>query len=210
VGCFGFVADLAVPAAIGHLEAKDNPDDLDKAGVLRGEIGADPEPETEVAEIHVGFEDGIGGFLVFGNEVIGEVVEGVLEAWGGFGDADIYELEDDPGGVCPAALAPGAVGVLVGEEVGAPSFGGGFGAFWFVCLGWFIEEVAHRLPADGGVTMEEPFDGLIGDLHYLFADESPEGDFLAIFLGEQFAIADFIGEGHVSAGICEIDCIGGF
>lgn len=155
----GLVTDLAVPAAVVHLDFGDEFGNPGEAGVLGLEIGADAEPEAEVAEIHAGEKGFIGDFFAGGHEAVGMDGEGVLEARRGFGDADIYELEDDPGGVRPAAFAPGAIGVLVAEDLGAPTFALGFCAFLLDLSLCAVEEVAHRLPADGGVALHEPVDG---------------------------------------------------
>ena len=54
------------------------------------------------------------------------------------------------------AAAPAPVGVLGRQERGAPAFGGHLGAFRRHLFGCGIEQVAHDLPADRGVGVEQP------------------------------------------------------
>ena len=63
---------------------------------------------------------------------------------------------DSPGK--EGAATPPPVGVLGGEELGTPALACHPGALSGDLVGWCIGQVAHHLPADGGIRVEQPID----------------------------------------------------
>lgn len=94
-----------------------------------------------------------------------EACHGCLD--GGFGGVDAggaQELEGEEG--CgPERLigyGPCAIGLLAGENFAAKAFAGYAGALGGDDGGWGVGEIAHCLPADGRVGVEQPDESVHG------------------------------------------------
>src|SRR5580692_12485088 len=93
------------------------------------------------------------------DEALVDAVEHAARLPAGGVETEVFEeCETVKGNKVPLwPAAPVAGGKLGGEKLGAPALGGDARALGGDCVGGGIGEVAHDLPADGGVRIEQPF-----------------------------------------------------
>jgi len=153
------VAHPAVPAAVVELRRQHGLGQRRKPRVAVQEVRAESEPETEVAEIDPLEHERAVDVGTGRHEAIEQSLERRPRRRMILGYAARDEQEKRPRRGGPPSLRPTAVRALVCKKVGDPA------RFDHACplgrpgLGGLVEQVAHRLPADDGVTREEPLDG---------------------------------------------------
>ena len=111
-----------------------------------------------MAEIDALEQGGAVDFLFRRDEPVDERAELGLGGRVAFGDAERDQQEQRPGRGRPAAGRPLAVRTPAGEQLGDPAVLERAPPLLLPHRGWLVEQVAHDLPADRRVALEQPVD----------------------------------------------------
>ena len=170
---------LAVPAAIGHLLGQEAVDD--DAHVL-AEVGADRDGLPVDARLDLAVE--VGEVVVLPLHVGADQRKGSPHRFLGRVDPEgAQQLEAGrrrrPFGRVRTA-GPGAIGALGSEHGGPPALAGDLGALGRDLLGGRIGQVAHDLPADGRIGVEQPIDDVHANILHWIGDSIRQESFRTI------------------------------
>src|SRR5262249_29992549 len=154
-------ARAAVPTAVSERRRQHGLRERAEPLVVGNEVRADPEPETEVAKVHA-LEQASGIDL---DRLRHEPVELLLcvrsAGWVVLRQAARHEEEKRPYRVGPTPFRPAAVGALSTDHVCHPAVLDGAAPFFLPYASGLVEEIAHDLPANDGVSLEQPLDDRI-------------------------------------------------
>ena len=149
------ILQLRFPEEFGH-EAADVLAEVDRGG---RDLGIDAGFHLAV-EVGVAFEEGVAR----PDQVLPDLGERGLQLGVRRLDAEVFKQgEDVHGGIearVPGTAAPTAIGILAFEQLLAPAFHGDAVALGLDGLRGGVEQVAHHLPAQGGVRLHQPGDEL--------------------------------------------------
>jgi hypothetical protein len=133
---------VAVPAAVVELGAQHGLGQPGEARVSVHEVGAEPEPEAEVAEVDPFQEEGAVHGLAGGHEPAQQAV-GVRAGVGVIlREPARHQEQEAPGDVGPASLRPVALRAPMLEHLSDPAGVGHSSPLRLPHLGWLVEQVA--------------------------------------------------------------------
>ena len=153
------IPHVAVPAPVRELRAEDRLGEGDEPRIVRvEEVRGQSQPEAEMAEIDALEQEGAVHVLVWRDEPVDECAERGLGGWVTFGHAERDEQQQRPGRGGPATGRPLAVRTPAVEQRRDPAFLDRAPPLLLPDRGRLVEQVAHHLPADRRVALEQPVD----------------------------------------------------
>jgi hypothetical protein len=152
------VSHVAVPAAVVELGAEDCFCERREAWIVVEEVRSEPEPECEVTQVDALEEVGAVDLLAGWDEAVEEADQSRSRRRVPFRDAERDEEQESPRGRRPASGGPLSVSAPAREQLGSPPFLERALPLPLPRLPRLVEQVAHDLPANRGVALEQPVD----------------------------------------------------